>query len=63
MQYHTFRTIIEPDEDNTFHGWVPLLKGCHTWGETIEKTRENLKEAIKAYLLSLKKDNEQILIP
>ena len=60
MQYYTFRTIIEPDEKNTFHGWVPSLKGCHTWGNTIEETRINLKDAIKVYLLSLKEDNKEI---
>ena len=60
MNYYTFRTIIEPDKNNTFHGWVPSLKGCHTWGETIEETKINLKEAIKAYILSLKDDNEKI---
>lgn len=60
MQYYTFRTIIEPDENNTFHGWAPSLQGCHTWGNTIEETKENLKDAIKLYLLSLKEDNTEI---
>lgn len=60
MQFHTFRTIIEPDENNTFHGWAPSLKGCHTWGNTIEETKANLKDAITLYLLSLKEDNIEI---
>ena len=47
MKNYTFRVIIEPDENNAFHGFVPSLPGCHTWGYSIEETRKNLKEAIK----------------
>lgn len=53
MRIYTFRIIIEPDEKNTFHGYVPALPGCHTWGQTIEETKRNLKDAIKAYIASL----------
>lgn len=60
MQYYTFRTIIEPDEKGTYHGWVPALKGCHTFGNSIEETRKNLKEAIELYLESLEADGEPI---
>jgi len=60
MKHYTFRTIIEPDENNTYHGWVPALTGCHTWGSSIEEVRKNLKEAIEAYIVSLKADNEPI---
>jgi len=47
---YTFRAIIEPDKPEGFHGFVPTLPGCHTRGDTIEETKENLKEAIAAYL-------------
>ncbi len=60
MQYYTFRTIIEPDENNTYHGWVPVLKGCHTFGNSIEETKKNLKEAIELYVESLEADGEPI---
>ena len=60
MDNYTYRIIIEPDENNTFHAYVPALPGCHTWGETIEKARENIKDAISAYLRSLIADNEKI---
>jgi len=56
---HSFRTIIEPDEKGTFHGYVPALSGCHTWGESIEKTKENLREAISVYLTSIIDDGEK----
>ncbi|NCP17419.1 type II toxin-antitoxin system HicB family antitoxin [Candidatus Kuenenbacteria bacterium CG_4_8_14_3_um_filter_39_15] len=60
MKYYTFRTIIEPDENNTYHGWVPALKGCHTFGDSIEETKKNLKEAIEVYVESLETDGEPI---
>lgn len=60
MKSTTFRTIIEPDEGNTFHGYAPALQGCHTWGETIEETRKNLREAIELYIQSLVDDGELI---
>jgi len=60
MRVYAFRTIIEPDENNTFHGYVPLLPGCHTYGETIQKTRKNLNEAIKCHLQGLLKDGESV---
>jgi len=60
MRIYTFRVIIEPDEKNTFHGYVPSLPGCHTWGESIEKTKKNLKEAIQCYVESLIADKEPV---
>ena len=60
MHIYTFRVIIEPDEKNTFHGYVPALRGCHTWGKTIKETRKNLKEAIEVYLEDLIANKEPI---
>lgn len=56
MKTYTYRTIIEPD-DKGYHGFVPLLRGVHTVGETIEETKKNLKEAIHCHLEGLFKDN------
>lgn len=60
MKIYTFRVIIEPDEKKTFHGYVPVLPGCHTWGKTIEETKKNLKDAIKVYIRSLIADGEPV---
>jgi len=60
MNTYTFRTIIEPDENNTFHGFVPILPGCHTWGNTIEETKTRLQDAINLYIESLIDDGEEI---
>lgn len=55
----TYRTIIEPDEKG-FHGYVPALRGCHTWGKTIQDTQKHLHEAIGLYLESLEAHGEPI---
>ncbi len=60
MNTYTFRVIIEPDERNTFHAFVPTLPGCHTWAETIEEARKNVREAISVYLMSMQADGEEI---
>ena len=49
MRIYTYRTIIEPDEKG-YHGFVPLLRGVHTVGDTIEETKKNLEEAIRCHL-------------
>ncbi len=60
MKNYTYRIIIEPDEGKTFHAYVPALPGCHTWGENFEEARENIRDAIDAYIRSLSKDGENI---
>ena len=61
MNSYTYRIIIEPDENNTFHAYVPALPGCHTWGESFEEARENIRDAIDTYIRSLK-GNERIIL-
>jgi predicted RNase H-like HicB family nuclease len=53
---YSFRVIIEPDEPTGYHGFVPFLKGIHTYGKTLEEVKNNLKEAIKCHLQGLIKD-------
>ena len=60
MRIYTFRTIIEPDENDTFHGYVPSLPGCHTCGDTLKETKKNLKEAIKCHVQGLLMDGEPV---
>lgn len=55
MKTYTYRTIIEPDEKG-FHGFVPLLRGVHSVGKTIEETKKNLSEAVLCHLEGLRKD-------
>lgn len=60
MHPYTFRTIIEADEKGAYHGFVPALKGCHTWGKTLAETKKNLQEAIGLYVESLLAHGETV---
>ncbi len=55
-----FRIIIEQDEDEVFVAECPSLPGCISQGETRTEALENIKDAIKGYMESLKKHNEPI---
>lgn len=57
---YTFRVIIEPDQPKGYHGFVPLLRGVHTCGKTVEEVRKNLREAITCHIRGLRKDQKVI---
>lgn len=57
---YTFRAIIEPEAEGGFHVFVPLLRGLHTFGETLDEAKKNLREAIICHIQGLRKDNETI---
>ena len=59
MKSYTFRTIIEPD-GKFFHGYVPALSGCHTFGKTIAETQKNLREAIELHVETMAADGVAI---
>lgn len=42
--------VILHKEDNGYWAEVPALKGCFTQGSTIDEVKENVKEAITAWL-------------
>ena len=52
----TFTILIMPAESDEDGYWVkvPALPGCVTQGETVEEALSNVKEAVEAYVLSLK---------
>lgn len=58
-----FRVIIEQDEDGVFVASCPTLPGCLSQGNTRAEAQANIKEAIQAYLDSLKQHNEPIPPP
>lgn len=55
-----FRVRVDQDEDGTFVAEVPSLPGCVTQGSTRAEALENVREAITAYLDSLKAHDEPI---
>jgi len=53
MEKRYFTVILEREEDGGYHASCPVLKGCHTQGDTLDETLSNVKEAIEVYLESL----------
>ena len=52
-----YKVVLEPDpEDGGFVVHCPALPGCYSQGETREEALANIREAIEAYLESLKND-------
>jgi antitoxin HicB len=58
-----YRILIEQDEDWVFVAECPSLPGCISQGKTRKEALENIRDAIKGYLESLKKHNEPIPPP
>ena len=55
-----YRVLIEEDEDGIFIVECPSLPGCVSQGKTRKEALENIQDAIKGYLESLKKHGEAI---
>jgi predicted RNase H-like HicB family nuclease len=58
-----YRVKIERDEDGAFVAEVPALPGCISQGKTRAEALTNVKEAIEAYLASLRAHDEPIPPP
>lgn len=50
-----YRIYIEKGEDFGYVVHCPALPGCHSQGDTIEESLENIKDAIRGYLELLDK--------
>ncbi|MCL4391263.1 MAG: type II toxin-antitoxin system HicB family antitoxin [Candidatus Parvarchaeota archaeon] len=55
-----FRVMIEKDEDGTYVATVSDLPGCSTEGKTKSELKKNVKEAIQAYIASLREHGEPV---
>jgi antitoxin HicB len=58
-----YRIIIEEDEDGAFVVECPSLPGCISQGKTRKEAIENIQDAIRGYLESLKKHDEPVPPP
>ena len=46
MAKREFYVVIEKTEDGCFLGEVPQLKGCHSYGHTLDELMANIREVI-----------------
>ena len=61
MNQLKYTAIYEEAEEGGFIGYVAELPGANTQGETIEETRENLKEAVSLLLECYREEAEKRL--
>ena len=60
MEARHFTVILEREEDGGYYAFCPVLKGCHSQGDTLEEALVNIREAISVYLEDLKAEGEPI---
>ncbi len=60
MEEYKYTIILEKEDEGGYHAFCPALPGCHTQGDTYEETLENIEDAIKLYIESLKAHQEPI---
>lgn len=51
----SFRIVLRPEPEGGYTVIVPSLPGCITYGETLAEAKEMARDAINAYLASVKK--------
>jgi predicted RNase H-like HicB family nuclease len=57
-QIYNYTVILEKESDGGYHAFCPVLKGCHSQGDTFEETIANITEAMELYLESLIADEQ-----
>lgn len=60
MQEYRYTVLFEPAEEGGYVVTCPALPGLVTEGESLEEARAMAKDAILAYLESLRKDGAPI---
>ena len=55
-----YNVIFRSEPQGGFTAIVPSLPGCVTYGQNLKKAKEMAVDAIKAYIISLKKHKELI---
>jgi predicted RNase H-like HicB family nuclease len=60
MSEYNYTIILEKEEGKGYHVFCPALPGCHTQGDTYDEALENIKDAIKLYIESLRDHREPI---
>jgi predicted RNase H-like HicB family nuclease len=57
-----YTAIFESQPDGGYHAFCPALPGCHSEGDTLDQTIENIREAATVYLESLQAHGESLPI-
>lgn len=58
-RYH-YNVMLRPEPEGGYTVLVPALPGCVTYGRTLKEAREFARDAISAYVASLRKHNDPV---
>ena len=61
MKSLSYKILLRAEPEGGYTVIVPSLPGCITYGKTVEEAKKMALDAIKAYIESLRKHNEQII--
>jgi predicted RNase H-like HicB family nuclease len=50
MKAGKYRVIIERDADGAWIARVPSVRGCHTYGRTLDQARRRIREALSLWV-------------
>jgi len=50
LKARTYRAVFERDESGAWLARVPSIRGCHTYGRTLEQARRRLREALSLWV-------------
>ncbi len=60
MEKLSYNVIFRPESEGGFTVTVPSLPGCISYGKNLQEARKMAVDAIKGYIISLKKHKESI---
>jgi len=60
MEKIRYNIVLRPEKEGGFTVMVPSLPGCITYGKTLQEAKAMIADAIKGYLISLKKHKQPI---
>ena len=58
-----YAVVIEKADDGTFSAYVPDLPGCVSCGDSLEELQNNIRQAIRLHIESLKSHGEPVPTP
>ncbi|AGF50619.1 ssr1765 [Synechocystis sp. PCC 6803] len=59
-QIYNYTVLLEKELDGGYHAFCPMLKGCHSQGDTFEEAIQNITEAIELYIESLIAEHQPV---
>jgi antitoxin HicB len=59
-EHYSYQIVLRPEPEGGYTVLVPSLPGCVTYGRTVEEANAMAEDAVRGYLLSLRKDGEKI---